>query len=75
MMNDLQKSVIIALAQNDMSVTRTAKAMHYHHNNILYHTEHIYQQTGLNPRNFFDMIKLYDMATKEVQGDGNKENL
>lgn len=74
MLNELQKQVIIAMCQNDMSVTRTARAMHYAHNNIQYHVEHIRAQTGLNPRNFFDMIKPYEMATGG-QNNGNEENL
>lgn len=64
-MNDLQKSVIIALADNDMGVERAAKAMHYHHNTVMYHIENIYKKTGLNPRCFFDLAKLYEMATGE----------
>ena len=62
MMNDLQKQVIITYAKNDMCIDRTAKAMHYRRSTIGYHIERIRTITGLNPRNFFDMIKLYEMA-------------
>lgn len=65
-MNDLQKSVIIAFAENGMNVEKTARVMHYHRSNIIYHLENVEKKTGLNPRNFFDLIKLYELATGEA---------
>lgn len=62
-MNDLHRSVVIAFAENGMKVEKTARAMCYHHNNIKYHLENIARKTGLDPRNFFDLIRLYEMAT------------
>ena len=67
MMNELQKSVVIALAENDMSVDRTHTAMHYHRNTLQYHISQIRKQTGLNPRNFFDLVRLYAMAKEESE--------
>ena len=64
-MTDKQKEVVIAMAENDLSVTRAARATFYHHNTIQFHCVQIQKQTGLNPRNFFDMMKLYQMATEE----------
>lgn len=64
-MNDMQRRVIIALAQNDMSINGAAKAMCYYRSTIDYHISRIRDITGLNPRKFFDLIKLYEMATKE----------
>ena len=64
-MNDLQRRVIIALAQNDMSINGAAKAMCYYRTNIDYHIGRIRETTGLNPRKFFDLIKLYEMATEK----------
>jgi sugar diacid utilization regulator len=65
MMNDLQKSVVIAFAENDMTIYRTAQAMHYHRNNIHCHLRRVREKTGLDPYNFFDLIKLYEMATAD----------
>lgn len=64
MMNDLQKAIVIALAENDMSVKRTAENSNYARTTIQYHMQNIKKQTGLNPRSFFDLIKLYEIATK-----------
>lgn len=64
-MTDLQRAVVFGMAKNDMSVTRTARDMHCHHNTVQFHCRQIQKQTGLNPRHFFDLIKLYEMATNE----------
>lgn len=65
-MNDRQKAAVIALAQNNMDESKTARVMHYHRNTLVYHLENIYKQTGMNPRCFFDLAKLYEMATGET---------
>lgn len=67
MLNELQKSVVIAYASNGMRVESVANQMHYHRNTIVYHLETITKKTGYDPRNFFNLIKLYEMATgKEI---------
>lgn len=62
-MTELQGEIIIAFAENDMSIRRTADAIQYAPQNIQYHLERIREKTGLNPRNLFDLVKLYEMAT------------
>ena len=69
-MTQTQKAVVIGMANNSLSVTKTAREMHYHHNTIQFHVQMIHKQTGLNPRNFFDMIQLYQEAT----GGGSDES-
>jgi hypothetical protein len=64
-MNDLQKAMVIALAENNMDETKAARETNYHRNTCVYHFGRIYEQTGLNPRCFFDLVKLYEMATGE----------
>lgn len=49
------------LANNNLNVSETARKMHYHRNNIVYHVEKIKEETGLNPVKFYDMIKLLHM--------------
>lgn len=64
-MNDRQKETVIALAQNNMDESKTARVTRYHRNTLVYHLGRIHEQTGLNPRCFFDLVKLYEMATGE----------
>ena len=64
-MNDLQKAVVIAFAECGMRAQKTARVMHYHRNNIVVHLGNIKKKTGLDPRNFFDLQKLYAMAKGE----------
>lgn len=67
-LTDLQKSVIIALAENGMRVTKAARAMHYNPNTIKYHVAAIKKKTKLDPQNFFELIKLYEAATRGKEG-------
>lgn len=66
-MNYLQRKIVIAMCQNDMNASRVARTERYHSNTILYHLDQIKKITGLNPKSFFDLIKLYEMATKEEE--------
>lgn len=63
-MTELQQLVVIAFAKSNMRIDVAAREMNCHRNNILYHLQQIHDKTGLNPRNFFDLIKLYEIATK-----------
>lgn len=67
-LTDLQKSVIIALAENSMRVTKAARATHYNPNTIKYHVSAIKKKTKLDPQNFFELIKLYEAATRGQKG-------
>lgn len=64
-MNELQKEIVKAFAETSMNTEQTAKKMYRHRNTICYHLERIHEVTGLDPKNFFDLIKLYELATKE----------
>ena len=64
-MTDLQKQAVIAFAEAGMNAQEAAKATHYHFNTIKYHLGNAKKNTGLDPRNFFDLQKLYAMAKGE----------
>jgi len=55
------KNVILAFAENDMTDSKTALAMSYHRNTIKYHIARVEEKTGLNPRRFYDLIKLVSL--------------
>lgn len=67
MLNHYQSDVVIALAENDMVVSRTANALHYRYNSVQYHIKTITEKTGLNPLCFFDLVRLYAMAKEKEQ--------
>ena len=61
-MTELQIKIIKAYANNGMNVSRTARYLRYHRNSVVYHFERIEDATGLNPRDFYDLVKLLRMA-------------
>lgn len=67
MLDGRKKEIILALAECNMSANEAARVKHYHRNTVVYHCEQIRKKTGLNPRNFYDLIKLVEMAK---EGDG-----
>ena len=65
MLKDKDKAIILALADNGMQVKPTARSIDMHWNSVYYCIDRIYNQTGLDPRNFYDLHKLVEMAQEE----------
>lgn len=63
-MTEYEKKVILALADKNMNVSAAARKVKYHRNTVVYHIERIKDKTGLNPCNFFDLLKLLKMVQK-----------
>lgn len=59
---DLQKEVLIALANNNMDVSKTSRQIFMHRNSVVYHLEKVDRQTGLNPLNFYDLVRLLELC-------------
>lgn len=55
---ETEKEVLIALAKNKITVSKVAKYMGYHRNTIMYHVEHIRNETGKDPLDFCDLTEL-----------------
>lgn len=66
-MSEVEKQIIIAFAECDMSVSKVAIKLSYHINTIYWYLGRIYEKTNLNPRKFYDLIKLL----KEAQPNEN----
>ena len=64
-MNAMEKEIILAFAKCDMNLSKTARKTYMHRNSIVYQLERIEKKTGLQPKKFFDLIKLVKMC-KEV---------
>ncbi len=56
------REIILALADNGLNASAVARKMQYHRNSIEYHLRSIQDITGLDPRNFHDFLRLYEMA-------------
>lgn len=64
-MTELDWEVIHQYADNNMSVSATAKAIHMHENTVRYHLEKTWNETGMNPRRFHDLVKLLNAELVE----------
>lgn len=61
------KEILVAFAENGMKCSRTADAVFLHHNSVEYHLRKIKKETGLDPRNLYDLIKLLEADKPPAQ--------
>ena len=52
-----------------MNVTDVAHAIFAHRNTVLYHLNKVKQQTGLDPRRFYDLVELVKMAQEVLESE------
>lgn len=64
-MEDRDKKLLKAYAENDMNMIKTSNVVYLHYNSIRYRFQLIQRETGLNPRNFYDLEKLLAMIDKQ----------
>lgn len=69
LMDETKARVICALAHADLNTTKAAVYLKYHRNNVDYHISEIRKATGLDPKSFFDLCKLYMIAVNALGGD------
>lgn len=62
-------SIVLTLADNRMQVATTARKLCYHKNTVTYHINKIKKLTGLDPLNFYDLIKLVKQAKEECHNE------
>ena len=60
--------IIKALAENNMKVKPAAKAIPASHMYIRYNIEKLKRRTGLDPRNFLDLMKLWQIVEEISDG-------
>lgn len=68
-LNDRMREIILAMAECNMSLSEVSKVKHYHRNTVDYHCRQIRKKTGLNPRCFYDLVRLVCMV-KGIGGNG-----
>ena len=64
-MNDINKKIIRAMCDNDLSASRAAKTLFYTRQNVYRHIDEIRFETGLDCRKFYDAIELLEMIKEE----------
>lgn len=65
-MEGRDKALIKAYAVNDMDMCKTGRQFYMHYNSIRYRFEKIKRETGLEPRRFYDLVKLLKMIGEDV---------
>lgn len=57
-----QARIVLAMAESDMRYSKVGAVLHYHRNTIDYHITKIWEKTGLDPKKFYDLCKLVEIA-------------
>ena len=57
-LKQLDREIVLAFADHGMRESKAAAALHYHPGSVTYHLDKVREVTGLDPRNFYDLIKL-----------------
>ena len=70
-MSEQAAKIVLLMAQHNLRAYRVAKAMPCHVNAVQYWIDKIKRETGLDPKDFYDMMKLLPMA-EEVLGEREK---
>ena len=76
-MTETQAKVVKAMAENQLNMSRAAKALHYHRTNIYKHVIRVLDETGKGMRDFYDMQHLLreaevvlGIARRDANADG-----
>ena len=59
--SEQKKEVILAMADCNLSIQAVKHKLFIHRNTVIYRLEKIKSETGLDARNFHDLVKLIDM--------------
>lgn len=68
-MNKEDAHIVIAMANHNMNVTDVARAIFAHRNTVLYHLNKVKQQTGLDPRRFYDLVELVKITQEVLESE------
>lgn len=61
-MEEKHRKLILAFAENNMNIKATARQLYRGHTTVSYHLAKIQQQYGLDPKRFWDLVMLTEMA-------------
>ena len=63
-MSEFEARLILAYANHNMNMTQASKSVCYSRFALVYHFDKVQDKTGLDPRNFYDLVKLVKIAEK-----------
>lgn len=64
-LRDIDYLIIKKMAENDMSIKQTAKSVFMSHTGCDARTKIIKRITGLNPKKFYDLVKLLEVCKND----------
>lgn len=64
-LSDRQKEIILAMADCSMRISSVSEKLYTDRSTLDYHIAQIEKKTQLNPRNFWDLIRLVEMVKGE----------
>lgn len=67
-LSDVDIETLVAFADNDMNITRTAKQQYRCRGSVIYHLKKVEGCTGLNPLKFYDLIRLLELCGVKMKG-------
>lgn len=73
-LTETQARMVLGLADNEMKVYKTSIALHYSRSTVDYHLRQIRKLTGLNPRNFYDLYHLVQIAKAMLREETEKHD-
>lgn len=59
-LTEKEKETILGFANGNMNIGECARLMYVHRNTVYYYFAKIKKKTGLDPQNFYDLIKLIE---------------
>ena len=62
LITEREVEIILAIADNDMNLSKVSRNIFYHRNAVEYNIDKIHKKTGLNPKNFYDLCALIQMV-------------
>lgn len=66
-LSDVRREIILAFADCNMNLTDTGRKLYMHRNTIVYNLERTKAITGLNPYNFYELIRLVEEIRKPIE--------
>ena len=66
-MTKLDAQAVLMFADCNMNAAEASRRMYMHRNSVTYHLDKVKRDTGLDAQNFYDLIKLVDMAKGELK--------
>ena len=73
-MSPRDKGILIAYAECGMRPSRTARKHFISHQGVEYHLRRVRANTGLDPRNFFQLYRLVNLIIQERKDYDGEES-